>query len=456
MVDTIVQIVTADHAPLERDLKGKGKGKAKEVAAEVDAEFDDGRMLLTRLLAAGTLLNMIEPGSKRDTINLSALTTDVVLPLATSLLDVSVPSVVERVGQLVGELPGESAPVQKDIKTDHRPPAALKLERVERALQAVTLALEILTGLCAGLEDAVEEEGDASDAEMEDAQDDEALIAAGRAPGSAGQSAAPAKVNSAGLPRLLSVLPERLVKLATLTPLSLPPSDDASPHPPTTAALSALHLRALEALNNLLLSTVAAVQNGEKLSIPAADLWAALFPILRAEGAPPADASARGQEFRKAIQEAALGCLWGVARSSPSSLSPSASEEELLTQVVGSSMSSDAQVRAIEALASLAARPGVSVQENAHVGAWLAGLVLPTLPAAPILIAALNALIDVYCDETRDYDGNWKYTEPLAKNVARIRGALRSVDKRKQPQLRMQADEIYENLVAFIRWRRSL
>lgn len=452
-----MQIVTADHAPLERDLKGKGKGKAKEVAAEVDAEFDDGRMLLTRLLAAGTLLNMIEPGSKRDTINLSALTTDVVLPLATSLLDVSIPSVVERVGQLVGELPGESVPVQKDIKTDHRPPAALKLERVERALQAVTLALEILTGLCAGLEDAVEEEGDASDAEMEDAQDDETLIAAGRDPANAGTPAAPTKVNSAGLPRLLSVLPERLVKLATLTPLSLPPADDASPHPPTTAALSALHLRALEALNNLLLSTAAAVQNGEKLDVPAQELWNALFPILRAEGAPAADASARGQEFRKAIQEAALGCLWGCARSSPASLSPSAAEEELLTQVVGSPMSTDTQVRAIETLASLAARPGVSVEENAHIGAWLASLVLPNLPAQPaILIAALNALIDVYCDETRDFDGNWKYTEPLAKNVARIRGVLRGVDKRKQPQMRMQADEIYENLVAFIRWRRSL
>lgn len=413
-------------------------------------------MLLTRLLAAGTLLNTIEPGSKRDTINLSALTSDVILPLATSLLDVSVPSVLERVGQLVAELPSEAVPVKKDIKTDHRPPAELKLERIERALQAVTLALEILTGLCAGLEDHVEEEGEGSDAEMEDAQDDEALIAAGRDPATVGESAAPAKVNSAGLPHLLSVLPERLVKLATLTPLSLPPANEASPHPPTTAALSALHLRALEALNNLLLSTVAAVQNGEQLSLPAADLWAALYPILRLENAPQADPDARGQEYRKAIQEAALGCIWGVARSSPGAISPSAGEMELLTQAVGSSMSTDAQVRAIEAMAALAARPGVPVEQNAQIGQWIAGLVLPTLPSAPILIAALNALIDVYCDETRDFDRNWQYTEPLAKNVARIRGALRSVDKRKQPQLRMQADEIYENLVAFIRWRRSL
>lgn len=422
----------------------------------MDDEFDDGRMLLTRLLAAGTLLNAIEPGSKRDTIGLAALTSDVILPLATSLLDVSVPSVVERVSQLVAELPREAVPVQKDIKTDHRPPAELKLERIERALQAATLALEILTGLCAGLEDVAEEEGEGSDAEMEDAQDDETLIAAGRAPGAAGAKAAPAKVNSAGLPHLLSVLPGRLAALAALTPLSLPPAGEASPHPPSTAALGALHLRALEALNNLLLSCVAAVANGEKLAIPAAELWAALFPVLRCDGAPPADAAVRGQEARRAIQEAALGCLWGVARAAPAALSPSAAEEELLTQVVGSSMGPDAQARAIEALAALAARPGVPVAENAHIGQWIAGLVLPNLPPTPVLIAALNALIDIYCDETRDYDQNWTYTEPLAKNVARIRGALRAVDKRKQPQLRMQADEIYDNLVAFIRWRRSL
>lgn len=57
--------------------------------------------------------------------------------------------------------------VGKDLKTDHRPPAELKLERVERMLTAVAAALEVLTGICAGLEDA--EEGMDEDAEADGA-----------------------------------------------------------------------------------------------------------------------------------------------------------------------------------------------------------------------------------------------------------------------------------------------
>lgn len=44
-------------------------------------------------------------------------------------------------------------------KTDHRSPAEIELERLERKLRAVQLAVEILTGVSATLPDA-EPEGD--------------------------------------------------------------------------------------------------------------------------------------------------------------------------------------------------------------------------------------------------------------------------------------------------------
>lgn len=46
--------------------------------------------------------------------------------------------------------------------TDHRSPAERKLERVERMLTTVVTALEILTAICAGIEDteeAMDEDG---------------------------------------------------------------------------------------------------------------------------------------------------------------------------------------------------------------------------------------------------------------------------------------------------------
>lgn len=51
--------------------------------------------------------------------------------------------------------------LDKGFKTDHRSSAEVSLERVERMLSTVVVGLEILTGICAGLEDVEEvEEGE--------------------------------------------------------------------------------------------------------------------------------------------------------------------------------------------------------------------------------------------------------------------------------------------------------
>ena len=54
-------------------------------------------------------------------------------------------------------------------KTDHRSPAELELERLERRLRTIQQALEILTGVCATLPDP---EPEAADGEDEDGLDE--------------------------------------------------------------------------------------------------------------------------------------------------------------------------------------------------------------------------------------------------------------------------------------------
>jgi hypothetical protein len=140
------------------------------------------------------------------------------------------------------------------------------------------VALEIMTAVCASASAQDEDEQEVAsagpDVEGDDAmdevdEDEEALIAQGRDPSmmdmvmqenelarlAGGRANAPVDVLSSTARHL------RLAALATqTTPLSFPPipaqdgSVAASLHPPTTALLSAIHLRALEALNNLLLS----------------------------------------------------------------------------------------------------------------------------------------------------------------------------------------------------------
>lgn len=327
----------------------------------------------------------------------------------------------------------------------------------------VVTALEILTGICAGLEDAEEEvvEDAEEDQDMEDAIADEDLIAMGREPSARGHVSTPLVKTAVTLQQMLGALqlPTRLASLSQLTPLSLPPTgSDPSIHPPTTAALSQLHLRALEALNNLLLSTAAATEGGDTSLSPLLPpaTWDAMFAAVTAAGADasPETLTVRGQEMRLEIIQAALGCIWGLAKTTVPNATTT-QEDMLITLLPHLSPASAS--RAIDTLASLAARPGVPVDETRSISSWMMG----QLPSADteMTVALINAIIDIFADEGREYDAVFTeggYTAALASIVGRFRSDARKVDRRKMPELRAAAEEAYGNLVAFIKYRRSL
>ena len=115
------------------------------------------------------------------------------------------------------------------------------------------------------------------------------------------------------------LLPQRLTKLALLTPLSLPPmTNEPSLHPPTTSILSVLHLRALEALNNLLLIVLVsasapsgAISFSQPLTM---ETWNGMFRIISTISSESQALAMKGQEIRMEVLDMALGCLWGVAK----------------------------------------------------------------------------------------------------------------------------------------------
>jgi len=77
------------------------------------------------------------------------------------------------------------------------------------------------------------------------------------------------------------------------------------------------------------------------------------------------------------------------------------------------------------------------------------------------MIQAASALIDIYSDETLLYDVNFlqnKYLERLIDSVEGVRKAVKAIDKRRNggKELRQRADEVRENLVEFIKYRRDL
>jgi hypothetical protein len=166
---------------------------------------------------------------------------------------------------------------------------------------------------------------------MDDTIPDEALIEMGREPNAASkQSKIAPQINPAAtLSHLLNtlLLPQRLTTLALPTPLSFPSTGPIpSPHPPTTSVMSTLHLRALEALNNLLLTTAASLPSDAAVAsqavgtIPVQGVWDGMFTIIGAAGAEAEALNAKGQEMRLEIIEMALGCTWGLGKVAASQL----------------------------------------------------------------------------------------------------------------------------------------
>ncbi|KAJ9121860.1 hypothetical protein QFC22_002483 [Naganishia vaughanmartiniae] len=184
-----------------------------------------------------------------------------------------------------------AAALTKKLQSDHRSPAEVKLDNIEKRLSTLMVALEVMTDACAGLIDDVKEEQDedqplpdddeqeseseGEDEDMVEDEDegdmtmDEKLIAKGRDQvdmdiQQTDGSAPRVKATATPLESLASSgLHLQLMALARATPLSYAPAPLAgsaaaaaapSSHPPTTAVLSSIHLRALEALNNLLLT----------------------------------------------------------------------------------------------------------------------------------------------------------------------------------------------------------
>ena len=109
-----------------------------------------------------------------------------------------------------------------------------------------------------------------------------------------------------------ALLPELVRPLLTLvqpTLLSFSPTSSPSIHPPTTSALSAIHVSAFECLNNLFLS-LSAAPSAELVADEDAgcgvwsEIWAALYRV-GLDVAP-------GQERKREIWEIAVGVLWGI------------------------------------------------------------------------------------------------------------------------------------------------
>ena len=183
---------------------------------------------------------------------------------------------------------------------------------------------------------------DGDDDEDEDVDMDMTVDTTGEIDGDTDMSSKPANTNSTNPTTATSHLPSILTPLLTLiqpTTLSFPPfqnTNSAAPlplnHPPTTSALTSIHITALECLNNIFLALAVSVSSEANKNENVAEIvrdveggrrvWDAVWSALGAVGVvfgPAAggasvdgDGVVAGQERRREVWDVAAGVLWGV------------------------------------------------------------------------------------------------------------------------------------------------
>lgn len=229
--------------------------------------------------------------------------------------------------------------------SDHKTTSEKELDSIEETLRVTLLALEILTGVCAKLPepDPVLEADipglssfvlsvshlmgiELVDIEMDDDVDvdpkaegvDEAMIPERPINGTSKLS----DLDRMSTNTLLLALTRPLAMLVHPTTLSFPPGpSEPSPHPPTTSAISTIHIRALECLNNLFLAVEEAQGDESTISPEYKEsvkvLWNELWRALAEVGKVVKDGkviASRGLEKKMEMWEIAVGVLWGIAR----------------------------------------------------------------------------------------------------------------------------------------------
>lgn len=427
-----------------------------------DKEVFWDRMTTLKVLSSGILSNVspFPPPSAASGVDVGK---EIVLPLlqpvATSVSLTESSALAESlVVKLALEPPQiENLSLKSAPKSDHRSDTEVELDRLENRLRTVQLALEILTGVCATLPDpdpiseVQEGEPDAEDedngAEIEeDVTDGMALDDIPIANGTTTASHLPALV-------------EPLITLIQPVRLSFPPTAGQSSHPPTTSVLSAIHVSALECLNNIFLSLSASPNSGlAAASASGKQLWDSVWAALGSVGTE----ITRGQERKQEMWEIGVGVLWGIGNIWKGSLVPNEDQVQLLIQLCNSSTDPAIRVKCIGTLECLAQHPQ-SIDANRVIAVHLLSI-LPTSTAPSIygtepLIQTLSALIDIYSDESLPYDVNFRqgdFVQRLVDSVEGVRKAVRAIDRRKERDLKRRGEEMRDNLIAFIKYRRAL
>ncbi|KAI8138967.1 armadillo-type protein [Fennellomyces sp. T-0311] len=436
---------------------------------DILSKFQDQSMILVRVLACAILCNIREVvevteswEERQDSHN---ELNKAILPILAASLNFDIQEAAEKA--IAAAKSGNVTQHQDTGDIAPRPKQALSKEElyiqsVEERLSTLQLSLELLADICGtddseedGWEDADEDMGDDEPVEEEVTEEnvDELFKNGEQLDQKTSNAVDDALVRSNPiLGAFINDISPQLIRLATLTPLSLP----AEPIAPTISdAIVLTHQRALECFNNFLLAMAELPSKFwfKEHRSDACQAWRWLFNLANQAGA------AQPSQARDDLIEVIVGCLWSLGRGLGQDIPVETSDVTSLFGAYHATSSESMRVKIVGCLGPIAMRQG-AIEVNKEIGSFFMEVlknVTTRQTTAAVAVEALNCIFDVYSDCAFDYDlpvfiqGN--FLLQLKVLVPTIRTMTKTVDRRKNFDLRSRSDEALMNLVAFNKYK---
>ncbi|BFZ60193.1 hypothetical protein YB2330_001216 [Saitoella coloradoensis] len=419
---------------------------------------------LTFALICGILHNIADTIAKKPTITLRDDLTHAdqhILPhLVNFVNSIDLTALAQSYMEIGAKQPAEGTEI--DIKEN---PHADRLSQLDSQFAASHLALEIIAGIATAVQGVSEEDGiisgPADEDEEEDGEEDEDDEVMDDEHGEHigdEDDALPEELmqeddrvpdisesSQSILAWLITNVTSILVRLATPAP--------SNNHPGwPTEHLKTVNLRAIDALNNIAWTSDSVIPREADLwgtwQEQAGHLWKGCYTTL----VPAFSADER-------LLEAVIGFSWGIAKGVKGAVDVSAGEVQTLIQMYNKVQSVDLKVKAVGVLGCIAQQQN-QIAQNKEIGSFLISQIvgLPHTPT-PVVVEALNVIYDVYSDAEFDYDEpvfvQLNFVRALERARNNVKAMVKAVDRRRNGDLRMRADEAYENLVAFVEYKKS-
>ncbi|KAI9500474.1 hypothetical protein BX070DRAFT_195836 [Coemansia spiralis] len=245
---------------------------------------------------------------------------------------------------------------------------------------------------------------------------------------------------------------------------------------------AALNERALGCFNNFLLVIEESIKSWFLLHKNSVDHWwrflIAIAEHIFGVDAAPEELSKLDQRLRFSVLEPAFGCMWTLARGVGGSVPVTPEHIKGFIHICGTAPNVEIRAKIVGVLGNIARRQPGHIEENQHIGLYLLEQVIskPLLAfsgssgnsmtddddddiSVEPIVEAMDMLFDIYSDMAFDYDEpvfvRGDFLNKLRQLYIPMRKLAKTIDRRRNKELRDRSDLVVQNLRAFIEYKAS-